>query len=255
MDTQRSSRSLAGITWFLAGISRIREVVLSWIAPLTCVLCAGPVEPQVPWPLCSTCAASLSIEGGRRCDICGKPIISELARCMRCRNTEVSFDAAYPLYSYTGMARRLLIAYKARKRRSLAGFLAMRLASEIPVRFPDHTIVPVPPRPGKLRKEGWDQVELLASILEQRWSLPVNRILVRKKGGDEQKTLDKEGRRTNVAGRYALLPGKNSPVNSVPVKVLLLDDIMTTGATLSECAAVLKAYGSTHVCAIIVAAD
>ncbi|OHD81696.1 MAG: hypothetical protein A3J97_08690 [Spirochaetes bacterium RIFOXYC1_FULL_54_7] len=255
MDTQRTSTPPAGISRILAGITKTHAAVLSWIAPLGCVVCAGPVDVLSPWPLCPACATRLTIDGGRRCDICGKPVISELTRCMRCRSAEVSFDAAFPLYSYTGTARKLLIAYKAQKRRSLAAFLAMRLVPEILSRFPDHTIVPVPPRPGKLRNEGWDQVEDLASILEYRWGLPVARLLVRGKGGNEQKTLDREGRRINVVGRYALLPVRKSLDNTVPGKVLLLDDIMTTGATLSECASVLKAHGSIRVCAMVVAAD
>ena len=199
---------------------------------------------------------------------------------MRCRSAAVSFDAAFPLYSYAGIVRKLLIAYKEAKRKRLSVFLARRLVPEIKLRFSGYTIVPVPPRPGKIRSQGWDQVELLARHLEKQWALPVGRFLVRNKGGNEQKTLDREGRRINVVGRYALLPklalrhehslgniaAAGSTDNSrdkdgaevcslVPKKVLLLDDIMTTGATLSECAAVLKANGSKKVCAIVVAAD
>jgi len=224
--------------------------VLSWIAPLRCVVCSGPVDAGSPWPLCSACVDRLAVDGGRRCLVCGKPIISELVKCMRCRSAALAFDGAFPLYSYTGAARCLLIAYKAGKRRSLADFLALRLAPEITARYPGLTIVPVPPRPGKVRKEGWDQVELLAGILQQHWQLPVARILARQKGGDEQKTLDREGRKTNVLGRYTLVPSR-----PVPGRVLLLDDIMTTGSTLSECASVLKANGSDQVFAVVIAAD
>lgn len=257
-----------------------KEIILSCIAPLTCVVCTGPVEASAAWPLCSDCAARLTIDAGRRCDICGKPIISEQTRCMRCRSARVAFDSAFPLYSYTGTARKLLIAYKSKKRRSLAAFLALRLAPEIMARFPGYTLVPVPPRPGKVHREGWDQVELLAGILEHRYKLPVARVLVRNKGGDEQKTLDKEGRFMNMVGRYDLMPryarhcrsqsgmiqpgscgsgssssGKSGSEHPLPGKVLLLDDIMTTGATLSECASVLKGYGSSRICAIVLAAD
>jgi ComF family protein len=179
---------------------------------------------------------------------------------MRCRSATVSFDGAFPLYSYTGVMRKLLIAYKAKKRRSLALFFAQQLAPEITARYPGYTVVPVPPRPGKIRREGWDQVDLLADILERTWQLPVSRCLARQKGGDEQKTLDREGRRTNVMGRYTLLPGRiktdgRRSACSLPAKTLLLDDIMTTGATLSECASVLKRYGSSQVFAMVIAAD
>lgn len=179
---------------------------------------------------------------------------------MRCRTSASGFDGAFPLYSYTGVARSLLRAYKVKKRKSLASFLSQCLATEITARFPGYTIVPVPPRPGKIRREGWDQVALLAGFLQRNWNLPVARILARLKGGDEQKTLDREGRRTNVMGRYTLLPGgiraegRNS-IARVPRKILLLDDIMTTGATLSECASVLKGHGGEMVYAMVIAAD
>lgn len=240
--------------------SAVPGSVLAWIAPLQCVVCAGAVEKGQSWPLCNQCADTLVVHSGRRCTVCGKPIHSEQTTCMRCRSATVSFDGAFPLYSYSGVARKLLIAYKSKKRRSLAHFLARRLAPEIVQRFPGYTIVPVPPRPGKLRKEGWDQVDLLAGILKRNWNIPVARLLSRIKGGEEQKTLDREGRRNNVMGRYTLLPGRtradgNLSSCSVSGKILLLDDIMTTGATLSECAAVLKGHGSEQVFAIVIAAD
>jgi ComF family protein len=241
-------------------LTQVLNPVLAWISPQYCVVCAGPVEAGVGWPLCSRCAAELEVYGGRRCIVCGKPIVSELVRCMRCRSTKVSFDGAFPLYSYTGVARKLLIAYKSKKRRTLAFFIAQRLVPEIMARFPGYTIVPVPPRPGKLRREGWDQVDLLARILERDWKLPVSRLLARQKGGNEQKSLDREGRRTNVMGRYTLLsgttvPAGNSSTNTEPGRILLLDDIMTTGATLSECASVLKVHGCNQIFAVVVAAD
>jgi competence protein ComFC len=234
--------------------------VLAWVAPLRCVVCAGPVEAYQSWPLCAACAATLVVYSGRRCSICGKPICSELIRCMRCRSATVAFDEAFPLYAYSGVVRKLLIAYKSKKRWSLARFLADCLAPEIIARFPSYTIVPVPPRPGKRRREGWDQVDLLVKILEKKWLLPVARLLARKKGGNEQKTLDREGRRTNVMGRYTFLPGSldsDGRLSSVtiPGRILLLDDIMTTGATLSECASVLKERGNDRVAAMVVAAD
>ena len=236
------------------------NTVLAWVAPLRCVVCDGTVEADLAWPLCSTCAATLIVYGNRRCTVCGKPIHSELHQCMRCRSSPVSFDGAFPLYSYSGVARKLLIAYKSKKRLSLANFLAQRLAQEIMERFPMYTIVPVPPRPGKLRKEGWDQVDLLARILERDWHLPVARLLARQKGGNEQKTLDREGRRTNVRGRYTRLPGSprafgRLPACAAPEKILLLDDIMTTGATLSECASVFKRHGNNKIYAMVIAAD
>lgn len=240
--------------------SWILSKAVALVAPQYCVICSGPIAVPLPWPLCSRCALGLTIHEGRRCSCCGKPIVSELGKCLRCRAASFSFDGVFPLYTYAGIVRKLLIAYKAKKRWTLALYLAQELAREINGRFQGYTIVPIPPRPGKIHREGWDQVDVLARLLEQRWKLPVVRLLVRLKGGDEQKSLNRAGRRTNVLGRYTLIVSREGKRKiqrrtTVPEHILLLDDIMTTGATLSECASILKQHGCGKVFAIVLAAD
>jgi competence protein ComFC len=167
---------------------------------------------------------------------------------MRCRGIERAFDSAYPLFSYEGPIRDLLAAYKLGGRRSLALFFAGLLAVEIEDRWPERTIVPVPPRPGKIRERGWDQVEEIARALESR-GFPVDRPLERRRS-DEQKSLDRGGRGANARKAYALKPGRSSP--ELP---LLLDDVVTTCATLEACARALKEGGARSVSAILLAAD
>jgi predicted amidophosphoribosyltransferase len=119
------------------------------------------------------------------------------------------------------------------------------LASE---RWPERTIVPVPPRPGKTKALGWDQVEEIVRILEAR-GFPVARSLVRGHSS-EQKILGRWERRSNAVSAYSLKPG------TVPPKLpLLLDDVVTTCATLEACARALKEGGATSVVALAIAAD
>jgi len=230
------------------------RVVLSLVFPFRCVLCDEKVPAASAWSLCADCASALLDTADRallleRCSSCGKPIISENGRCMRCRTTEYSFNSVYPLFRYDGDARSLILAYKSRKRRSLAGFLALLVAKSLENRFPGRLIVPVPPRRGKQRRKGWDQVEDIVRVLEQRHGIAVSRILARG-DGREQKSLNLHDRRLNIKGTIKLLAG-----SCVPDQVVLLDDILTTGATLSECAAVLKAAGASQVDACVLAAD
>lgn len=234
------------------------------VAPLDCVVCGSLAEAAMPYPLCRACSgAVLALQQGEpggqaaRCSVCGKSLVSTLGTCTRCRGVDYSFDSAVPMFRYAGDLRTILLAYKSRNRRSLAGFFAPVLARTLCVWYPGRVVVPVPPRPGKLRRKGWDQVELLARELERHHGITVHRIL-RREGGQEQKALDLAGRAANLKGKVRVIAepaGQAGQVPGVPPDPVLLDDVLTTGATLSECAAALKAAGARRVDAVTIAAD
>jgi ComF family protein len=228
-------------------LARFLDASLDLALPRECVLCGSSETLKGP-PLCETCALSLDKWTGDRCPRCGLPLISEQGLCMRCRGRDWAFDSAYPLYSYSGPVRELISAYKKDGRRSLAPFLAGLLAEAIDARWPERTIVPVPPRPGKIRRRGWDQVEELARQLELR-GLTVSRALERLPS-EEQKSLGRSGRGENARKAYAL-KRRASP----PPRPLLLDDVVTTCATIDACARALKEGGAVSVVALILAAD
>ena len=167
---------------------------------------------------------------------------------MRCRGVERSFDSAYPLFSYSGAVRDLVSAYKKRGRRSLASFFAGVMAEAIVERWAGRVIVPVPPRPGKVRRAGWDQVEEIARALEAR-GFEVSRPLERRPSS-EQKTLGRGERGANAGKAYSLKAG--APAPEYP---LLVDDVITTCATIDACAKALKRGGARGVDALAIAAD
>lgn len=173
---------------------------------------------------------------------------------MRCRSVEYGFDSAFPLFRYAGNVRTTILAYKSARRRSLARFFAEAVAQALVERYPGRVIVPVPPRPGKLRRKGWDQVEDLARLLECHHGIIVKRILTRA-DGSQQKALDLQGRAANMHGKIGIAKAFERRSYAVPSDPVLLDDVLTTGATLSECARALKAAGSIRVDAVALAAD
>jgi ComF family protein len=221
-----------------------------YLFPFGCSLCgAGLADGGETWRgLCRSCLEEIEREigehrAGETCDYCGKPLISEHERCLSCRQEESrSFDRAKVLFPYMGKYRKLLSAYKFGKNLALGNFLAekIREAVEENTFLANLHIVPVPPRPGKIRKSGWDQVEYLARLLEKncgnRGGLTVNRCLKRMPS-QSQKELDAENRRRNLRGRIVT-------VKQVPKAAVVLDDVMTTGSTLDACAAALKEKGA-----------
>ena len=205
---------------------------------------AGPLLP----PICTDCAAALRPVPEPRCPACGKALVSERGLCMRCRKRSWSFDEASSLFAYEGKAAALVLAYKIGGRRSLAAFLAGLLAREIEARHPGRILVPVPPRPEKLRERGWDQVEELVRRLE-RLGFRAARLLARLPSA-QQKRLGLEDRFENARAAYRLLPGAKAAG-----RLLLVDDVLTTGATAEACSLALREGGAESVAFVSLASD
>lgn len=106
-------------------------------------------------------------------------------------------------------------------------------------------IVPVPPRPGKIREKGWDQVEEVCTFLEYRYGWNVRRILKRL-SAVQQKSLDRNHRMEMIGKAYTV----RDKVKSVPGLVCLVDDVLTTGSTLESCGRLLKDLGCELVIAV-----
>lgn len=204
-------------------------------------------------PVCKSCIKKFySVENAfslNRCMYCGKELISTHDTCMKCRENRViaSCDYVMPLFSYRLWNKELLYHWKIEGNRSLSSFFSS-LVKEALLKLNESIVVPVPPRKGKIQKNGWDQIDDLCQFLEKMYGFRVLKILQRC-SLQEQKKLNRQERLETIKSAYSLLPEaafrkelqKNKGI--LPEKVCLLDDVCTTGSTIECCAQILKKAG------------
>jgi competence protein ComFC len=217
--------------------------------PVRCLLCGEVCPPgEHVGQVCPVCVGALPFIRGRACIRCGIELISEREVCTRCRSRSFEFQRNAAVFPYQGAVRELVHLYKMAGHRSLAGLFARLLAELYDRNYRGLPLVPVPGRPSVRRLRGWEHVDFVAARLQRDHGVPVLRCL-RRRGGVTQKALDYEGRLENMRGAFSVVPG------AIPEAAVLLDDVITTGATLSECAAALRRGGSRTVFALTLAAD
>lgn len=190
--------------------------------------------------VCAPCAAELP-RVGAACPCCALPLPVEGVPCGACQRLRPSFDATVAALAYGFPVDRLVQALKYRGRLSLAGYFADLLAALPPPCAPA-LVVPMPLHPSRLRTRGFNQAAEIARPLARAWGLPVELDGVRRvRDTPPQADLPWSRRRVNMRGAFrcdAALDGRC---------VVVVDDVMTTGATLDELARVLKAQGAVRV--------
>lgn len=175
--------------------------------------------------------------------------LDEHGVCTACRSGLQGFDYAASFGMYDGKLRSLIHLYKYSGMRPLAKPLASYLDRAIPLDETFDAIAFVPLYWRRKWSRGFNQAELLARHIAMRRRIPILNVLRRKRATQTQAGLASAGRRRNVAGAFTLRANKNIAGK----KILLIDDVMTTGATASACAAVLKRGGAKSVSLFTVA--
>ena len=182
------------------------------------------------------------------CSSCHTPFLNACVldsdgRCPFCRLGVNRFDEAYCYGAYEGTLKTLIHLYKYGRIRTLSGPLGRYLTAALPPGRTWDAIVPMPLHWWKRWQRGFNQSDLLARELARRTSLPLVRALRRRKYTAAQAGLSHSARRENVAGAFR--------VASKPLvegrRLLLVDDVMTTGSTANAAAAVLKRGGAAYV--------
>jgi len=175
--------------------------------------------------------------------------LDEHGVCKLCRGGLRGFDRAASFGFYEGPLRSLIHLFKYSGMKPLARPLGAFLSRAIPVDAVFDSVVPVPLHWRKQRTRGYNQAELLAREIGRKRGVPVTKALRRKRPTAVQAGLAMAGRRRNVAGAFQA----RQPDAVRGKRILLIDDVMTTGATASACAMVLKRAGAKSVSLVTLA--
>lgn len=164
-----------------------------------------------------------------------------------------SLQASLARYAFEGVVRSAIIGLKYRSRRRLVPFLASLLDDALVHRpLTVDLVLPVPMGAARLRERGFNQSELLALAVADSQGLPCeSTLLIRSRETEQQTRLAAPDRRRNVAGAFAA----PEPGNIAQKRVLLVDDVCTTGATLEACASTLLEAGAAGVWAVVAARE
>lgn len=207
---------------------------LGLLFPPRCAAC----DAHGAWPLCSRCTQQVGVITPPWCERCGRPWEEPLAGCADCPPAAV--DRSRAPFLYEGPLADAIKAMKFAGAHGLAAHLAAAIAEAIRGTGAD-LITWVPLSRRRRSRRGFDQAEVLARALGKRLGLPVTRLLVRRRDAPSQ--ARRSGAERRAALRDAFRPTRRSP----PARVLLVDDVLTTGSTAAACAGVLKAGGAEHV--------
>ncbi len=228
------------------------SALLDWFYPRHCYHCDAPIEQPRARILCRDCYDVLKADRitGSVCATCGLPLegaASDEVECVSCRLQKRHFEAARAFTAYAGPASSVIKSYKFKGDyflgpRFLRGMLAQGWLPD-GIGAPD-AVMPVPLHPRRRRERGYDQALLLARVLARRFGCRLARgALVRTRYTSQQSLLPVTQRWDNVRGAFAV----TRPALVEGKRLLLVDDVLTTGMTAEECAKALKKAGATRV--------
>jgi ComF family protein len=236
-------------------VKKFTQALLDFFFPPLCHVCRTYIPAAGELHICSPCHEQMHPVSHPLCTVCGIPFVGAGRdhACGRCLKHPPSFNAARAALIYDGPGRSLVHAlkytHKIHLRRPLGLLTAQSLADFVASHAPD-LIVPVPLHVKRLRSRGFNQAILLGEVLAREWQIPLHRQAMRRiRWTEPQINLTAEQRRDNVKGAFRV----SDPAAVAGKRVLLVDDVFTTGSTAEECSKVLKKSGAAEVTVVTVA--
>lgn len=230
-------------------MSRIIDILLDLLFPGVCVGCRASLEGG--GALCANCFSRIPYSGEVRCARCARRLPFGQPHCHKGEPTVVIAACDYADHRVAQLAQDLKFKNVKSAAKPLSDLMALAFLSSA---FSEgsFTLVPVPLPPRRARQRGYNQAELLARHLSQKLTLPLRTdILRRTRENPPQTTLsDRKSRVANMAGAFIADASLGDPL---PQKILLVDDVSTTGSTLREAARALKTAGAKVVVSLVAA--
>jgi len=239
-------------------LSSIKTFIKDAFFPSSCIICGKEGSP-----LCSDCLSLIPIEEYQYCPFCSPPkIVLDGRTCLNHRKTK-KLDGLFCATTYHNpIIQKTLQAFKyppyiKELSHPLASLIIahLKLLGKNKKDFKNFVIIPIPLHRRKLKERGFNQSEELAKDISHFLNIPIwNKLLIRSKYTESQTKLNKLEREKNVQDSFKInYLSKNIKLKNK--KILLIDDIFTTGATMEECAKVLKREGASEVWGMVVARE
>jgi competence protein ComFC len=235
------------------------DSVTSVFFPAPCRLCDLLLTGSSRIPICGECLNSFARVPEPICEVCGVPLpafgVKEVKSlfCSSCQQKQFTFDRVRSLGVYEGSLGKAVLLLKYEKMEPLGVWFAEKLARVAQVEheaFQADVVAPVPLHPVREKERGYNQATLISKPLAKRLRLPHQSILLtRTRARPEKRLLSLDERWESVRGAFATRP--SSQVDNR--RVLLVDDVLTTGATLDACARALREAGAKSVLGLTVA--
>ena len=240
-------------------VAHASDAVVSVLFPAGCRLCDALLTRATRVPICEDCLASFKAPPEKNCEICGQPQPSMTIQnggpplCRACQLKTYAFARARSFGIYEGRLARAILLLKWERVEPLAAWFAARLADLVASEgeaLSADIVVPVPLHKNRERERGYNQAGLVSKPLAKKLGLPHKEmLLMRTKPRPDKQILSLQERWASVRGAFATRPG--SQVDNQ--RVLLVDDVMTTGATLDACARALLDGGAKAVFGLTIA--
>ncbi|HEU5182111.1 MAG TPA: ComF family protein [Candidatus Polarisedimenticolia bacterium] len=228
---------------------RLLAPLAAALLPADCLVCRGPLPAIQEGGVCPPCWRSFRRLEGPCCRRCGEPVFAfehpsptPAYLCGECRHRDRPFDRCRSSGIYEGSLRDAIHRVKFDGERALGRRLGRWMFRSLAGETAEvDWIAPVPLHPRRVRERGFNQSELLSLAVAEASGVPhAPRLLLKTTPTRSQTTLGKRDRRRNLRGTFALGPG----AAVLGKRILLVDDIFTTGCTIEECARVLRRGGA-----------
>lgn len=242
----------------------LREYMKLWIDCITeviypsniyCLSCGNLIDKTRPYALCDDCLLNMNWANQRTCDKCGKILRSGyyLDLCIDCSEITHVFEKGFASVEYGRVEREMIHNLKYKDKPYFGRKIAQIMFDRIePEGLKVDLLIPVPMNKKKERKRGYNQAEILAHSLAKLMALPYVKGLIRDFDTEAMSHLGAEDRRENIKGAFSVKKGFDKRIKGK--KILLIDDVFTTGSTVDECAEVLLAAGADKIYVMVFAA-